>query len=132
MPRAERPVEGQVHIISLDQDLTDSVGHPLAYDAQLCSASMQRGVEFISAANARLTPDLLQSHPHCRAIFSDRSSVIGRVTGYREPRAFVVARFRREVEELVDKYLRTCKPEGKVILYLYTGGLVHVEVLMTS
>ena len=129
MSRSAKPLEGQVHIISLNQDLTDSLGHPLAYDSQLCLVCTERGMEFISAANMQLAPDLLQSHPHCRTVFKDRSSVIGCVTGYGEPPAPAVERFRREVKDFVDKYLRTCKPGDKVILYLYTGGLVHVEVL---
>ncbi len=123
------PVETQVHIINLNPDLSDSLGHPLAYDTQLCFACAQRGVEFISAANARIDPDLLQSYPYLRAVFRDRSSVLGRVTGYAEPPAPAVERFHREVEDFVDKYLTTCKPADEVILYLYTGGLVHVEAL---
>ena len=126
---SERPVEGQVHIISLNQDLTDSLGHPLAYDTQLCFACKQRGVEFISAANTQIAPSLLQSHSYLRAVFRDRSSVIGRITGYAEPPAPAIERFRREVEDLLGKYLTTCKPTDKVILYLYTGGLVHVDAL---
>ena len=125
----EGSAEGQVHIISLNPDLSDSLGHPLAYDTQLRFACVQRGVDFISAANARIDPDLLQSHPYLRAVFRDRSSVIGRVTGYAEPSALAVQRFRRETEEFVDEYLKTCKLGDKVILYIYIGGLAHVEVL---
>ena len=126
---SETPVEGQVHIISLNQDLTDSLGHPLAYDTHLCFACEQRGVEFMSAANTQIAPNLLHSHSYLRAVFRDTSSVIGRITGYAEPPAPAIERFRRETEDLLDKYLTTCKPTDRVILYLYTGGLVHVEVL---
>jgi glycosyltransferase involved in cell wall biosynthesis len=90
---------------------------------------MQRGVEFISAANTQLDLDLMELHPYLRAVFTDRSSVVGRITGYPEPPTPAVERFRREMEDFVDKYLRTCKPGDKLILYLYTGGLAHVEVL---
>ena len=124
-----RPVEGQVHIIGLSPDLTDSYGHWLAYDTQLRLVCTQRGVDFISAANTRIAPDLLESHPHLRAVFTDSTSRNVRAKSHIELPPPIVERFRREVEDFVDEYLTTCKPTDKVILYLYAGGLSHVEAL---
>jgi len=124
-----KEVEGQVHIISLNPQLTDAFGHPLAYDTHLHSVCKQRGVDFISAANTQFAPDLLESHPYLRTVFTDVPSKSGIVKSHKEPAAPVVERFRNEVEGFVDEYLRICKPEDKVILYFYTGGLPHIGVL---
>ena len=113
----QRKVEGQVHIVSLNPQLTDSFGHPLAYDTHLYFVCKQRGVEFISAANIQLSSDLLESHPYLHAVFTDVPSKSGIVKSHKEPAAPVVEHFRNEVEGFVDEYLRTCKPQDKVILY---------------
>ena len=126
---ARIPAARQFHIISLNPQLTDSLGHPLAYDSQLSSACAQRGVKFVSAANKQLDPGLMELHPQLRAVFSDEAHKSGVVKGDTEPAAAIMKRFRREVEAFVDRYLRTCDPEDKVILYLYTGGLPHIEAL---
>lgn len=122
-------VKGQVHIISLNPHFTDSFGHFLAYDTKLYSACTQRGVEFISAANSKINSGLTELHPYIRAVFTDISYMSGVVKGNKEPAALQVERFRSEVEGFVDEYLRTCKPGDKVILYLYTGGPRHIEML---
>ncbi len=124
-----KSAEGKVHVISLNPDLTDSLGHPLAYDIKLNSVCTQRGVGFITAGNAHLESGLLESHPYFRATFSNRSSATGVVNGGIEPDALRMQRFRSEVEGFVDQYLGACEPGDKLILYLYTGGLPHVEVL---
>lgn len=130
-PELNASPAAQCHVVSINPDALDAVGHFLAYEDMLQAEFQRFGIPFTSACNKKMKAELVDKRGFVKPLLTTHTWKIGNAGNIGgEPPEEVTATFRKEIVEFADSFFQK-EPETELLFYMYCGSLYHAEQILS-